>query len=376
MPSLPRSRPLLAVVAVAAVAALLVGAAWAWWTFAGPDRFDELTLARPGDDVVVRPPASDGSADGPGPSTSPGPSESPDPLSWPDDTRTFLLFSVGSRGMTAAEAQRLGINDLAVRGQDGLTDVLMLLLVSESAQAAQLVSVPRDTWVSARGQKINATFNTDGAAALVDDVEQLLHVPVHHLVQVSFVGFARVVDAVGPVRVAVDRPLRDHESGLLLDAAGCWALDGPAALAFVRSRHTQTLSEGRWVSDRSASDFGRIGRQQQLLSALWDQVRGPQLPLRVPALLSVVSDEVVVDDGMGVGQLRSLASGLSALSSGQVPMRTLDVVGERIGGQAALVPVPGELGVLRERLRSWEPGPSGPVGAEMASSGWMSGSRC
>ena len=147
------------------------------------------------------------------------------------------------------------------------TDTIMVLHVEGSTTT--LTSVPRDLWVTdpANGQKgrINSTF-ASGPANLVKSVESL-GIPVDHYLEINFVSFSRLVDAVGGISIDFATPVRDTHSGLSIDTPGRHRLDGSTALAYVRSRYYEEYVDGRWRTDPT-SDLGRTERQRAFLSAL------------------------------------------------------------------------------------------------------------
>lgn len=344
-------RAIAAVNVVVLVAAL---APFALWEGFGPPRFDEVELGRHPDLLEVEAGA---------PLATPGDTADHEPwqaASLPYDlsptTTVTLVFSVGSKGVDPDEAAELRVHDVGDRGADGLTDTMMLVVADRATGRVALLSVPRDLWVFARGHRINATFNRHGAQALVDDVSSLSGLPIHHLVQVNFAAFARLVDALGGVAMSVDRPLADVPAVLYVPEPGCWRFDGASALAWARSRHTRTQqARGDWVADRSASDFGRIERQQALLGATWDQVRSPGAITSLPELLGVARDGLVVDDGLGVQQVRDLMAAFGDVAAGHVEGHTLPTTGRRIGQAAAQVVEPRAASEVLTRLRTWPP---------------------
>ncbi len=352
-------RAIAAVNVVVLVAAL---APFVLWEGFGPERFDELQLGRHPDLLEKEagaPLATPG--DGAG-------GEQWHAASLPYDlsptTTVTLLFSVGSKGVDPDEAADLRVHDVDDRGGDGLTDTMMLVIADRATGRVALLSVPRDLWVFDRGHRINATFNRHGTQAFVDDVSQASGLPIHHLAQVNFAAFVRLVDALGGVAMSVDRPMADVPAVLYVPEPGCWRFDGASALAWARSRHTLTRDEdGDWVTDRSASDFGRIERQQALLGATWDQVRSPGAITSLPELLDVARDGLVVDDGLGVQQVRELMAVFGDVAAGRVEGHTLPTMGSRIGRAAAQVVEPGAATEVLTRLRTWPPADDDPAPA-------------
>jgi LCP family protein required for cell wall assembly len=163
------------------------------------------------------------------------------------------------------------------------------MVLHTEGSSAQLLSVPRDLLVTdpTTGEvgRINATF-ASGPANLVTAVTDL-GIPIDHYMEINFVSFAELVDAVGGITIDFPHPARDEKSGLLVEEAGPQHLDGPQALAYVRSRTYSELIDGQWVTDPTA-DIGRTERQRAFLTALMDEVGGLRNPIalfRVPGSL-------------------------------------------------------------------------------------------
>src|SRR3954466_15777833 len=96
----------------------------------------------------------------PAPAT-PAEEESNDPV-------TFLLVGSDTRGQT-----------LAGEDPDGRSDAIMIARFSADRRHAQLISIPRDSWVDIPGHgknKINASYAFGGPSLLIETVEQLTQV--------------------------------------------------------------------------------------------------------------------------------------------------------------------------------------------------------
>ena len=227
---------------------------------------------------------------------------------------TFLLFTTGSRGMTAAEARRYHIHGLDGRGEDGLTDTLMVVVVDTKHGQIRYLSIPRDTWLPQYGVKINQLYDRYGVTTLVDEVQHLTGVPINHVAALGFTAFGRFTDAAGGVDIYVPVPTRDAKSGLLVTSPGCTHMDGWEALAFARSRHTQVQVDGVWRTDPGASDFQRVTRQQVIADAFVHKLLTPKLPLMADDLASAVADEVTTDKDLTIGTV--ISTGLALAKHG------------------------------------------------------------
>ena len=78
------------------------------------------------------------------------------------------------------------------------SDVVMLAQITGDRQAASVLSFPRDAWVEIPGHgqhKINAAYSLGGPDLAKATVEQLVGVPIDHVLVTNFDGFAGLVDA-------------------------------------------------------------------------------------------------------------------------------------------------------------------------------------
>jgi len=154
---------------------------------------------------------------------------------------------------------------------------------------AVLVHLPRDLRVEIPGhgeKKINEAFHLGGPELVVRTVQRFTGLPIHHYVEVDFLAFRNLVDALGGVRICVDRPMFDEKSKLRLPRAGCYRFGGEMALSFVRARHV----EGDLIPD-----FARIARQQQFIRAVLNKLLSVRSLVRLPGLIRLASQNVTTD---------------------------------------------------------------------------------
>jgi LCP family protein required for cell wall assembly len=216
----------------------------------------------------------------------------------------YLIVGTDSREGIAEDDPNAGaFLDEGVAGSR--TDTMMVLRMEGGG--ARLLSIPRDLWVQnpATGEmgRINSTF-AQGPVNLVSAVTAL-GIPVDHYMEINFVSFARLVDAVGGITIDFPAPARDGNSGLQVDQAGPVTLDGSQALAYVRSRYYEQLVDGEWQSDPTA-DIGRTERQRTFLTAMMSAVGGERNPIslaRVPGALGAgmkIDDRLSYLDALGL----------------------------------------------------------------------------
>jgi LCP family protein required for cell wall assembly len=147
-------------------------------------------------------------------------------------------------------------------------DAVMIWRLEAHQRELRVMSIPRDVRVSVRGRgehKLSGAY-AYGATAAVQAVRDLTELPLHHVIEVDFVGLIRAVDQLGGVEITLHNAMRDRYSDLRL-RAGKNHLDGAAALALLRSRHPEVLHGTQWIP-LEAGDAARVRRQQVLLRRL------------------------------------------------------------------------------------------------------------
>ncbi|MGP0024764.1 MAG: LCP family protein [Streptosporangiaceae bacterium] len=200
------------------------------------------------------------------------------------------------------------------------SDTLMLMHVSADRSRVTVVSIPRDSWVSIPGHgmnKINAAYGLGGAKLMVQTVEQATGLTINDYVEVDFLGFVRVIDALGGVNICLPQALDDPYSGLDL-SAGVHHVDGITALAYARDRHSF-----------ATSDLARIQDQQRLLSsALSEAIHSGLLanPIRLSQFIDAALSSLTVNQGLNVAALADQMRGITAgnVTFMTVPLANVD----------------------------------------------------
>ena len=198
-----------------------------------------------------------------------------------------LVLGSDSRARLSEEERATKGGPEDVEGQR--SDTIILAHFDPDRNKAVLVHFPRDLLVEIPGHgegKLNQAFHLGGPRLMLRTVQRLTGVPIHHYVEVDFVGFQRLVDALGGVRMCVDRPMFDELAELRIPRAGCYRFDGDTALAYVRARHV----EGDLIPD-----FARIARQQQFIRALLNKLLSVNSLVRLPSLVRLATENVTTD---------------------------------------------------------------------------------
>jgi LCP family protein required for cell wall assembly len=252
----------------------------------------------------------------------------------PDSTDPITFLLVGSDS-------RANLDDLEGFGAAGgeRSDVIMLIKIFPDEGSAKILSLPRDLWVEIPGNgesKINAAYSLGGASLVIQTVKSVTGIEINHYVEVDFVGFQSIVDELGGIEMTFEYPARDTKSGLDV-TAGTHLLDGEEALAFARSRSYQELEGGRWVSV-DADDFGRAGRQQQLILAILDQMRRPSTLTEAGDIVESFASYVSMDEALADSSMIELAFRMRSLRPANIETATLPGYSSTIGSQSVVLP--------------------------------------
>jgi LCP family protein required for cell wall assembly len=239
---------------------------------------------------------------------------------------TFLLVGSDTRSEPGAGAT-----------PGGRSDAIMLARFTADRQRAQLISIPRDSWVDIPGRgpnKINASYSFGGPSLLIQTVEQLTQVRIDHYVAIDFEGLVQVTDDLGGVDVVV---AQSTSNGGYTFTAGPNHLDGNEARWYLGQRY-----------GLEGGDFDRVKRQQQYLRAMFGKLFSSDTftdPGKLDAALLAVTSAVSVDEGLGNGELLSLAYAMRDVTPQNVTFFTAPVLGTGMEGAASVVylePVTGE----------------------------------
>ena len=204
-------------------------------------------------------------------------------------------------------------------------DVIILILLGHGDRPL-MVSLPRDLYLPNRCtqgySRINATYlgcgeEVSGPTLLALTVEDFTGIPVNHFALFDFDGFEKIIDEVGTVEICVDYAVRDRKSELDLPA-GCTNASGAQALAWIRSRSTQELRNGRWQAMPSVNDLTRNQRQQDVILAMLSTLQSLETIADLSGIVRSVSEAFTLDNQLGMGDAIALAWSFRGLSSNDI----------------------------------------------------------
>ena len=175
----------------------------------------------------------------------------------------------------------------------GRSDTTMLVRLDPDKSLISMMSIPRDLKVEIPGYgtgKFNEAYSYGGTKLTLRTVKALTGLPINHVVNVDFLGFAQGVYAIGCVYADVDRRYYHSNEGVppseqyaeINVQPGYQLMCGKKALAYVRYRHTDT-------------DIVRSARQQDFLSAARSRVSVQDLVFDQGELVEAFTDYTTSD---------------------------------------------------------------------------------
>ncbi|MFY1619625.1 LCP family protein [Micromonospora sp. WMMD736] len=219
------------------------------------------------------------------------------------------------------------------------SDTIILAHLPKDRSSAQLISIPRDTWVhvpkSKEGRggtdaKINAAYAWGGVPLMVQTVEEFTNVRIDHVTMVDFSGFKEIVDALGGVEIDVEQSFTSTHSlnpdGRREFTKGKQTMDGAAALDYARERYA--FANG---------DFARIKHQQQVIKAILDKAASGGVlasPTKLNSFVKATANSVAVDRSLS---LVDLAMELRHLRGGNLAFFTCPTKGTGMIGSESVV---------------------------------------
>lgn len=260
----------------------------------------------------------------------------PDPAQSTQGTDVFLLVGSDSRE-TLSDTSGFG----AFEGRRA--DVVMVVIRAHGETA--IMSLPRDLWVESvcAGEMTRLNEELEGCDDLFNGpslltltVENLIGETVDHFALVDLAGFQESVDELGGYEICLDRPVRDERADLELPA-GCTMASGEQTLAWLRSRHTQELTDNGWRIMPGVNDLARNERQRDFLIEMMGRLSDFTSPQALASTARSVSPHITVDSELSLVTAVELAWALRGIGEGDVTELELPVVDHTTDDGAAVL---------------------------------------
>ena len=198
----------------------------------------------------------------------------------------------------------LGIDDGENGGREA--DTILLLSFSNDTGKSRLISIPRDTWVSADSSagRVGSLYTWGGASLIVRHISGLLGISIHQYVIIDMQTFAELVDIFGGVDIYVEENMdyEDPESGLEIHLGqGYQHLNGEESQKYLR------------YQSEKLGDVGRVQRQQKFFKAFYAKVLQLDTIPKLPAIADIFRNKI--DTSAEIFDSAHLANVLRRMSS-------------------------------------------------------------
>jgi len=216
------------------------------------------------------------------------------------------------------------INVLLLGMEHEHSDTIMVASYDTKTKKADVISIPRDTYVERDGfvnsanNKINIIYTVKGLEGLKESILSLTGMQIDKYIAIDYDGLRAAVDAVGGVEVDVPFHMRytDPYSDPPLDInipAGIQTIDGDNAMEFLRFRKTNYSG----YKGYNEGDLGRIEAQQNFIKSAIKKA----LSFKLPKVISEVYPHVTTD--FSLSEATSLAVGSLGVSTDNINFHVL-----------------------------------------------------
>jgi len=295
------------------------------------------------------------------------------------------------------EENRVDILIVGIRGYNGsgewgngewLADTIILASFNKENNRSSFISIPRDLYVEVPGygkKKINEVYSIGesknygggGLELMKAAVSMISGVYIDHAISVDFAGFQKIVDHIGGIVIYRHTPfiedkqwiydgkegkeywrLGEHasttESGATTTESG-WVFYVPAGSNIMNSEDALYYARSRY----SSSDFDRMRRQQEVISAIKSKALNLGVlanPVKIFNILDVVEKNIRTD--MKISDIKELISIVKDAKIQDVKNEVLDsseeglLIEDRINGMYVLLPKSGDYAEIQALFKS------------------------
>ncbi|WFA08117.1 LCP family protein [Tissierella sp. Yu-01] len=230
----------------------------------------------------------------------------------------FLLMGVDAQNVKKSKGTR--------------TDTMMLTRVNFETGEINILSIPRDTRLSVKGNldKVNAAHAYGGPELSIDTIRDFLGIDLEYYVKVDYQIVQDVVEAIGGVEIDVpmnmkyNDPTADPPLNINLKK-GLQTLNGKQAHDFLRFRHNNSYTVGY-----PEGDVGRIKSQQYFVKELVKQTLTAKNIVKIPSLIKTYYENVETNIPLTL-MLKSAASA-GKINVESMETATIPGAGEYIKG--------------------------------------------
>jgi len=249
------------------------------------------------------------------------------------------------------------INILVLAGDNGVnTDAIMVVRFNPKNSQINLLSIPRDTYITLSGykfHKINSVYAVkNGVEHLKALLEELLGQKIDYYVHIDMKVVREVVDLLDGVEydVPCDMIYDDPDQNLHINLKkGARTLTGKQVEGLLRFRHPNS---NKWTKEirqyYDGSDLKRIERQHDFFNVMMKQKLNVKYLPKVNDVINNVYSNI--DTDLPLPEMLKLARGLPGLSSDSLQTATLPGEAKYIDGLSYFVHSPKQSLALAEAM--------------------------
>lgn len=180
----------------------------------------------------------------------------------------------------------------------GRSDSMILVSYNKAENKATALSFLRDTLVEIDGygqSKLGHTFAYGGVGLTINTINKQFDLDIQDYIIVNFENLVGIIDELGgiPVKLTEEEAEYYRQTGMPDIHAGTVTLTGSQALAHARNRSLD-------------NDFGRTGRQRDVLYGIYKKVMEKKDPAAILSLINYCMTQVSTN--MGVNELYGIAT--------------------------------------------------------------------
>ncbi|WP_311492341.1 LCP family protein [uncultured Anaerococcus sp.] len=236
----------------------------------------------------------------------------------PKDEILFLLAGVDSTGKETGTR----------------TDTLMLIKTDSKNDSLDMISIPRDSYVSINGKmdKINAAHSYGGIDLTMNVVRNFLGINLDKYIVISFEAVIKGIDALGGMDVDVSQEV----ARAMRISPGIHKMTGDEVLKYVRFR-----------KGYQNADLGRINTQQNFLKQFMKEASKVENLPKLPKVYAAMKP--YIQTNMNLKELSSIAVKIKSVDQSQINSVRLEGEGFNKGGISYYKIYPNSIENIRTR---------------------------
>lgn len=211
-------------------------------------------------------------------------------------------------------------------GEPSRTDTMMLVKANFDKGTIDIISLPRDSYVSIEGEmtKLNHAHAYGGIDLTIQTIRDWLGIDLDYYVEVDFKAVQEIVDAMGGIKYTIpgDEPLHYYIESTRQNKElqpGPQTLNGEQALGFLRYR--EGYIEG---------DLGRVRAQQDFMKAAISQALSPEHIGSFPSFVKTYFDRVKTN--IPWNEIVGLLQKIGSMKNAKITTHVLEGDGQEIDG--------------------------------------------